>query len=234
MNGRVAVLALIASLGLVAGSARAGLSERALQLGLSLPQLAAAAGSDTAIELNGQRLHLTSLSVDADARSVLERFGTACESPARVVRRQLESGAGAALCFTPGEQQPRLRYLFVRDGHALLAWNESELDLGEMFPAQGDAAGSDIRGLPRPRHAVRVLSARVPGSTYASAAYRVPGDAGAALDAYASELARQGFRIVHVAPALLAAVRGKEQALVQSFRDLIAITALHQEPQHAD
>jgi hypothetical protein len=103
-----------------------------------------------------------------------------------------------------------------------------------MFPARGDAAGSDIRGLPRPHRAVRVLSARVPGAAYASAAYRVPGDAGVALETYASELAREGFRIVHVAPALLAAVRGEEQALVQSFRNLIAITALHQEQQHAD
>jgi hypothetical protein len=230
MKRYYAVLGLLASMWLV-GQAHAWVDERSLELGQTLERLGAAAGSDTAIELNGQRLHLTSLSVERDVRSVLERFAATCDRHAIVLRRELEARAGAALCFAPAAPQRRLRYLFVREGHALLAWNERELDLRAMFPAHGDAAGSDIAGLPRPSDGVRVLSARVPGAAFASAAYRAPS---VTLDAYAAELARAGFRIVHVAPALIAAVRGEEQALVQRSRNVIAITALQKEQPHVD
>lgn len=50
-------------------------------------------------------------------------------------------------------------------------WNDGRFELASMFPASGDAAGSDSRVLPRPPAARRTLSAAVEGAPYAVRTY---------------------------------------------------------------
>ena len=50
-------------------------------------------------------------------------------------------------------------------------WNDGRFDLSAMFPASGDAEGSDSRVLPRPPEARRTLSAAIEGAPYAVRSY---------------------------------------------------------------
>jgi hypothetical protein len=237
------LVGLLASAWLV-GQAHARLGESALALGRSLVSVSPAAGHETAIELNGQAFRLASLSSDDAPAAVLARVTR--ELPRGLsLRYEASEGTGAVLALDAlrgplsSSAQPvpaadaaafGLRYVFVRqaaDGgsHVLVAWTEGRLELAALFPASGDAAGSDIAGLPRPQAAVRVLSARVPDGSYAFAAYRVAGEPDAALERYAAGLAQKGLRLVRLAPQrgwIDVAERGRapsgERALVHSFR----------------
>jgi hypothetical protein len=100
----------------------------------------------------------------------------------------------------------QLRYVRARRNangvtHVLFAYSRGPLPLAAMFPAQGDAAGSDIAGLPRPQAARRLLSAQLSSTRYGMVAYAVSDRAEAALDAYARTLERNGFVQLEVAPA---------------------------------
>lgn len=57
----------------------------------------------------------------------------------------------------------RFRYVYVKrteaGTHVRTIWTEGGFNLGQMFPAQGDAAGFDSPLVPRPPSAKRVLSA---------------------------------------------------------------------------
>jgi hypothetical protein len=55
--------------------------------------------------------------------------------------------------------------------HLLLVWSEGSLSVPALFPAEGDAPGSDSAVAPRPPAAVRVLSAEVPDHPYALRLY---------------------------------------------------------------
>ena len=61
----------------------------------------------------------------------------------------------------------------IPDGrtHATVLWTNEELSLSKMFPATGDAAGSDSRELPRPSNARRTLSAAAEGMPFALRLY---------------------------------------------------------------
>lgn len=86
--------------------------------------------------------------------------------------------------------------------HVLMAHSHGPLRLSAMFPAQGDAAGSDFAELPRPRSARRLLSAQVSSAGQGLVAYVVQSSAASALSTYARELERNGFVQLEVAPAL--------------------------------
>jgi hypothetical protein len=130
----------------------------------------------------------------------------------------------AAYAQTGELSQFELRYLFVRrtarGSHGLMVWNAGPLAVRAMFPEHGDAAGSDLPGLPRPTGARRVLSARVPSRGYALAAYEVGDAPAAALAQYARQLAQLGFRSLPVAAdqSVTALVRGADRVVAQSFR----------------
>jgi hypothetical protein len=141
--------------------------------------------------------------------------------------------------------QFELRYLFVRrtahGSHGLMVWNAGPLAVRAMFPEHGDAAGSDLPGLPRPAGARRVLSARVPSRGYALAAYEVGEAPASALAQYTRQLARLGFRSSPLAADqnVTALVRGADRVVAQSFRQdaqsVLAVVrigdgALSQEP----
>jgi len=281
--------------------ARAELGERAFELGRDLRGVVGlldAASSDTALEINGQLLHLTSFTSDSDAGAVLNRFESVCAQNAQqlaealrgtsvasasqphepvlgVLRQDMNDGTGGvAACLartrrtglaellssfvryaqTGDLAEFGLRYVFVRrsaggGSHTLLAWNEGQLSLRAMFPERGDAAGSDLAGLPRPSHGRRLLSVQVRDRAYGMAAYSVAGEPRASLESYTRQLGRLGFRSVHVAPelgadrAIIALVRGRQRAIVQSFRQadktVLALLCMddhapHQESVHVE
>src|SRR5690606_22133580 len=69
-----------------------------------------------------------------------------------------------------------IRYLYAErlasgKTRVILFWNNGPLDLDNMFPAVGDASGSDSRVLPRPPESRRTLSAAVEGMPYAVRTY---------------------------------------------------------------
>ncbi|MBX3204908.1 MAG: hypothetical protein KF764_07555 [Labilithrix sp.] len=62
----------------------------------------------------------------------------------------------------------RFRYVFAErsprgDTRVVTLWAEGSLDLGRMFPAEGDAPGTDSRLVPRPAGSRRTLSASIAG-----------------------------------------------------------------------
>jgi hypothetical protein len=65
----------------------------------------------------------------------------------------------------------RARYAFAEalpggQSRVLTLWADTDLDLSALFPAHGDAAGSDSRLLPRPPEATRLLSAAAEGMPF--------------------------------------------------------------------
>lgn len=61
----------------------------------------------------------------------------------------------------------------TKDGRTRVAvlWTDEELSMSKMFPATGDAAGSDSRELPRPPNARRTLTAAAEGMPFALRLY---------------------------------------------------------------
>jgi hypothetical protein len=58
----------------------------------------------------------------------------------------------------------RFRYVYVHRAnlgktHVTSVWTDGEMNVGRMFPAQGDAAGFDSLAVPRPPESKRILSA---------------------------------------------------------------------------
>ncbi len=70
-----------------------------------------------------------------------------------------------------------LRYLYATatsegQTHLVTMWNDSELNIYEMFPTDGsDARGSDLDGIPRLEGSQRILSAQEDGRAYGVALY---------------------------------------------------------------
>ncbi len=72
-----------------------------------------------------------------------------------------------------------LRYAYVerhRDGdqevsQIISMYTDSPINIYEMFPAEGDAVGSDVDGIPRPPDSRRLLSSRVAGQPYGMTLY---------------------------------------------------------------
>jgi hypothetical protein len=67
--------------------------------------------------------------------------------------------------------------------HVVALWADSDLDIRAMFPAKGDAAGTDSVVLPRPPNARRTLSASAAEMPYAVRMY-VSADASSSVDQY--------------------------------------------------
>jgi hypothetical protein len=77
--------------------------------------------------------------------------------------------------------------------HLLLVWSEGSLSVPALFPAEGDAPGSDSAVAPRPPAAVRVLSAEVPDHPYALRLYDTDRSFQEVLDAYDRSMKERGW-----------------------------------------
>jgi hypothetical protein len=91
-----------------------------------------------------------------------------------------------------------MRYAIARrmqggQTQVLAIWSQGSLDLASMFPASGDAPGSDSEAAPRPPGARRLMSAALDGRPYGVRMYetaRAPEDV---LRFYDQQLAARGF-----------------------------------------
>jgi hypothetical protein len=93
----------------------------------------------------------------------------------------------------------QLRAVFVRHHetshvtHVLAFTGLDKFPLEEMFPAEGDAPGSDLLDGVRPAHARRVLSAQLEDTRHETTLYEADGDPDSALDSYHEPLRSRGF-----------------------------------------
>jgi hypothetical protein len=93
------------------------------------------------------------------------------------------------------------RYVFAEPSagagggtHVVTLWSDSALALATMFPAEGDAPGSDSAIAPRPEGSRRTLSASVDGYPAAVRIYESSADRGALERLYDETLTARGFR----------------------------------------
>ena len=96
----------------------------------------------------------------------------------------------------------RLRYSFAeRTEHGrtrvVSLWADTGLNLTTLFPATGDAAGTDSTVLPRPPAARRTLSAGAEGMPFAVRSYESSQSVAAAQHFYDAWLTQHGFRVAH-------------------------------------
>jgi hypothetical protein len=80
--------------------------------------------------------------------------------------------------------------------HVLRHWTEGAFNLKEMFPAQGDAPGTDLAGVARPEGARRILDASVDGSPFGVRVYDGSGVPATILDGYQRDLVAKGWTSV--------------------------------------
>jgi hypothetical protein len=137
----------------------------------------------------------------------------------RVARHQ-EGEAGQLACFVPPPGGAGLKALvdavrevagtgdFARLGqfhyavarraengktHLLLAWAEGPFRIGALFPAEGDAPGGDLEGVPRPPASIRELSARSASSSATLNLYTSRESPERVLSFYEQALTQAGF-----------------------------------------
>ena len=115
------------------------------------------------------------------------------------------------------------RYVSVDRGpnatktHVLRQWTEGTLNIKSMFPAEGDAPGSDLAEVARPEGSRRVLDASVDGSHFGVRVYEAPGGPEAVLASYDRELAAKGWKKVDLSEQDAKTMRVFDQAGANLF-----------------
>jgi hypothetical protein len=139
------------------------------------------------------------------------------------VFRAQEGEAGAVACFASQQPVrdsaallPRLKEVtasgdlsklgdvrYVRAERAngetvyLAMWTEGPVNVRQMFPKQGDAAGFDLVGVPRPSNARRLISVAALGHGEQLGVYELPHQSlPAATEGYRQQLQRSGFQLL--------------------------------------
>ena len=106
------------------------------------------------------------------------------------------------------------RYAFVEKNesgntHVVTLWSDGPLNVGQMFPAEGDAPGSDSAMVPRPAASRRTLSASVDGFQAAVRIYEVACSRAEVVRTYDEALSSRGFsKVAGTRGDALAYVRG--------------------------
>jgi hypothetical protein len=125
----------------------------------------------------------------------------------RVVSQEAESGARASLCIfanengetrTSSEEMRRVRYTLAHrrdDGSIAVTTvvNASSTPLNELFPADGDAPGSDLGEIARPEQARRTLTAIAAGGEHAVRVYESALSVEAAVSSYDRQMNVLGY-----------------------------------------
>jgi hypothetical protein len=96
----------------------------------------------------------------------------------------------------------RLRYSFAEvDGHestrVVTLWADTGLNLSTLFPATGDAKGSDSPVVPRPPDARRTLSANAEGLPFSVRSYESIQSVAATQDFYDAWMREHGYQAAH-------------------------------------
>ncbi len=122
----------------------------------------------------------------------------------RVFSQEAEGGARASLCIfanengKANEELRRVRYTLAHkrdDGSVAVSTviNASSTPLHELFPAEGDAPGSDLEGVARPADAKRTMTAIVGRGEHAVRVYESSLALPAAVTSYDGRMATLGF-----------------------------------------
>jgi hypothetical protein len=116
-----------------------------------------------------------------------------------------------------------LRYVYAaRDGRRTMfvaVWSEGALNFRQMFPAHGDAPGSDPVGIPRPKDTRRVLSTQPLGSKATLNVYQAEQQSAQELgNFYARQLPAAGFTLLTKKHHFMAA-HGGERTITISIQD---------------
>jgi hypothetical protein len=155
----------------------------------------------------------------ADLSAALERKNDAKGHAGIGLLRDERAGRGVVTCFATGEDSSmdavrvrlgrflqthdladvgRLRYMAARslpEGGTLVVstWTEGSLSLDALFPATGDAKGSDPSFAPRPAGR-RLLSVQTPPAPYGLFVYAIANEApDRVLARYEDDLTKRGF-----------------------------------------
>jgi len=151
-------------------------------------------------------------------RKALDKYHLSPNIMRGIVRHE-EEGRGMVACFTDARASGfagladaakrfaktsnlgefgHFRYAFARrtdDGGTMVTtlWADTELNLSTMFPARGDAAGSDSSVLPRPATSRRVLAASAEAEPYALRLYDTAAGAASVRRFYEDWLQKHGW-----------------------------------------
>jgi hypothetical protein len=104
--------------------------------------------------------------------------------------------------------------------HVTVLWTDGQVNLSRMFPAAGDAEGSDSRALPRPDQARRTLSAAAAGMPYGVRQYESREDPKAIEKYYSSWMSDHGWK--SVARSDLA--QGRAYLRADGYQAFVAVT----------
>jgi hypothetical protein len=209
---------------------RAELRETLWGVGATLYEVERAAPPDLGprvVTVNGAEVTIRSGLLDEPLQQVLDRAERRCGGSSAIadtVVRDQDQDAGFVACFEGAAAlDPRafLRasraalgdgdlgafgpflYTYARDtgeGTHLVEASIPGLDLAAMFPAEGDAPGADVPGVPRPEGARRALAAAPHDDAHHIAVYRVPGATLEVLERfYRDGLAAAGWQVQPVA-----------------------------------
>jgi len=214
---------------------RAQVDGALLDLGAGLAQLAGAAdpGQPRVLEINGSSLHFDTATHAESVTEVLDQAEAGCSAePAREgqLLRGGDGWRGFVACFArlgavigeAARPASGYRYVYAQPGSertlVLRFWTDQALDLDRLFPASGDAPGSDAPGIPRPPRARRVLSARETSAPQQLTLYTTESAGPDELDAwYRERLAGLGWRPLETtgrtAPATRTLVVGRAGAI---------------------
>ncbi len=123
-----------------------------------------------------------------------------------------------------------LRYVFARKGrdhtHLMAFWTQGSFNLKRMFPAEGDAPGNDLAGVPRPPGARRLLSSFEEGTRFEIVVYTGSQLGAAALEGwYRERFAKDGWDIVDPASAIAPLYTVGQPAIVAE-RDGLAVAVV--------
>jgi hypothetical protein len=208
-------------------------------------------GSVHVLHVNGAEFKTVTLRTMEPVTRVLSAFRRSCGrldlTLGEAVFELADDDEGVAVCFDAGISHSagslvralerfvrtgeltvigRLRYARVtrrdRRGTAVfLAWTEGPIRLFQMFPADRDAPGRDLPGIPRAPQSRRLLSSWEATQNSYVAVYATPLDEDAARRFYQTKLEQQGF---HAYGASSAEARARRALLVTRGEQPVLLT----------
>jgi hypothetical protein len=171
-------------------------------LARALADLPAAAQEDAAKTVPDARLRLGIFRHDTKSDGALTCFTDDGASGSRDVLTRLRRFARSRDLSVFG----RYRYVFVNrtqhgQTHVTAVWTNGPFNLGEMFPASGDAPGDDSALAPRPPAAKRTFSAAAARMPFGVRIYESTRSEADIRRFYADEMAQRGWALVGDRPA---------------------------------
>jgi hypothetical protein len=188
----------------------------------------------------GCETHAAGLADDfADLESSFGRAPSERGFPGVAVLRDVREGHGVVACFAPDAPTGPmglmkrlgrfaqsedlgdvggLRYMtaYSEGGgtRVTATWADGRIDIGAMFPSEGDAPGEDPSAAPRPDGARRIVSARVMPAPYGAYVYATKETAERAITGYERAVVARGFEVVSSDPTARAYRRGLVDVMV--------------------